>query len=74
MHETAVNNGFVFQDNFVTIAALEPFLIAVALMVAVLHLLKVPNDTKFANCRNKMLFLLPILCYLGKSEHIEEHT
>jgi hypothetical protein len=36
-------------------------------MVAILDLLKVPYDTEFANCGNKMLFLLSILCYLRKS-------
>jgi hypothetical protein len=67
VHEAAINNGFVLEDNLVAEAALKALLITVAFMVAILDLLKVPYDTEFANCGNKMLFLLSILCYLRKS-------
>jgi hypothetical protein len=33
-------------------------------MVAVLDLVEVPYETEFADCRNQMLFLLSVLCYL----------
>ena len=66
MHETAVDNRFILEHNLVTVAALEALLITVALMVAVLDLLKVPYDTELAGCRNKMPLLLSILCYLRR--------
>jgi hypothetical protein len=64
MHEAAVDDGFLLQDDLVAIAALEALLVAVAVMVAVLHCVEVPDETEFANCRNQMLFLLSILCNL----------
>lgn len=67
VHEPAVDNWFILEDNFVAVATLEALLITVALMVAVLDLLKVPNDTEFADCSNKVLFLLSVLCHLMKS-------
>ena len=67
MHEAAVNNGFILEDDLVAVAALKALLTTVAIMVAVLDLLKVPYDTEFANCCNKMLFLLTVVCYLRKS-------
>jgi len=67
VHEAAVDNRFILEDNFVAVAALEALLITVALMVAVLDLLEIPNDTEFADCSNKVLFLLPVLCYLMNS-------
>lgn len=67
VHEAAVDNRFILEDNFVAVAALEALLITVALMVAVLDLLEIPNDTEFADCSNKVLFLLPVLRYLMKS-------
>jgi len=67
VHEAAVNNGFILEDDLVAVAALKALLTTVAIMVAVLDLLKVPYDTEFANRCNKMLFLLTVVCYLRKS-------
>jgi hypothetical protein len=64
MHEAAVHDGFLFQNDLVTVAALQALLVAVAVMVAVLDLVEVPYETEFADCRNQMLFLLSVLCYL----------
>lgn len=65
MHEPAVDDGFFLEDNLVAVAALEALLVAVAVMVAVLHFLEVPYEAEFADCRDEMLFLLPVLRYLG---------
>jgi hypothetical protein len=66
VHEAAVDDWFILEDNFVAVAALEALLITVALMVAVLDLLKIPNDAEFADCSDKVLFLLSVLRYLMK--------
>jgi hypothetical protein len=66
MHEPAVDDRFIPEDNLVAVAALETLLITVALVVAVLDLLKVPYDTELADCCNKMPFLFSILCYLKR--------
>lgn len=60
MHEAAVHDGFVFGYNLVAVAAFQSFLVLVALMIAVLHLLEIPNDTEFADTCNQMPFLLTI--------------
>jgi hypothetical protein len=64
MHEAAVDNGFLLEDDLVTVAALEALLVTVAVVVAVLHLVEVPDETEFAHCCNQVLFLLSVLCYL----------
>ena len=50
MHESAVHNRFVLEDNLVAVAALEAFLVPVTFMVAVLYLLEVPDDAELAHC------------------------
>ncbi|KAF3789975.1 hypothetical protein EJ110_NYTH17399 [Nymphaea thermarum] len=55
-----------FKDDLVAIAALQSFLVPVAFMSAVLHLLKVPYNAEFANSSNKVPLLLAALCDLQK--------
>lgn len=64
VHEATVNNWFILRNNLVTIAALQAFLVSIALMGAVLHLLKIPNDTELANRCNKVALLFPVFSYL----------
>lgn len=64
VHEATVNNRFILRNNLVTIAALQAFLVSIALMGAVLHLLKIPNDTELANRCNKVALLFPVFSYL----------
>ncbi|URE03344.1 hypothetical protein MUK42_35312, partial [Musa troglodytarum] len=52
VHEAAVHNRFILQDDLVAIATLQPFLVLVALVVADLYLLEVPDDAKFAGGSN----------------------
>jgi hypothetical protein len=66
MHEPTVDDRFILEDNLVAVAALETLLITVALVVAILDLLEVPYDTELAYRRNKMPFLLSILCHLKR--------
>jgi hypothetical protein len=66
MHEPTVDDRLILEDNLVAVAALETLLITVALVVAILDLLEVPYDTELAYRRNKMSFLLSILCHLKR--------
>lgn len=72
MHEAAIHDRFILEDNLVAVAAFEALLITVAFMVAVLDLLEIPYDAEFADSRHKVLFLLPVFCYLMESMDKEE--
>lgn len=61
VHEAAGDDGLVLGDHLIAVAALEPLLVLVALVVAVLHLKEVPDHAVFPNGCDQVSFLLPIL-------------
>lgn len=64
MHKATVNNRFFFKHNLVTVAALQAFLILIASVIAILHLLEIPYNAKFPNSGYKVALLLPVLGHL----------
>lgn len=74
MHEAAINYGVIFENNFIAVTALQALLIMVALMGAILHLLKIPYHTKLSYCGNQVALLLPILCDLWNFKMLDHKT
>ncbi len=70
MHETTFYDRLILQYNLVAVTTLQTFLIPIALMSTVLHLLEVPYHTELAHCCNNMTFLLAIFSYLNRTGDI----
>uniref|UniRef100_A0A0E0NAP0 Uncharacterized protein n=1 Tax=Oryza rufipogon TaxID=4529 RepID=A0A0E0NAP0_ORYRU len=66
VHEAAGDDGLVLGDHLVAVAALEPLLALVALVVAVLHLEEVPHHAVLPHRRHQMPLLLPVLGHLHR--------
>ena len=49
VHEATVDNRIILEDNLVAVATFQALLVAVALVRAILHLLEIPDHTKFAH-------------------------
>uniref|UniRef100_A0A0D9VCW8 Uncharacterized protein n=1 Tax=Leersia perrieri TaxID=77586 RepID=A0A0D9VCW8_9ORYZ len=73
MHKSAGDDGFLFGDHLVAIAAFQPLLELVALVVAVLHLKEVPHHAVLPHRRHQMPLLLPVLRHLHTHNNIHIH-
>ena len=69
MHETTGHDGLVLRDHLVTVTAFETLLVLVALVVAVLHLQKVPHHAVLPHRGHKVPLLPPILRHLRVIGH-----
>lgn len=72
VHKATVDNGFIFRDNLVAVAAFQAHLIMVTFMRSIFHLLEIPYYTKLAHSSNQMAFLFPILGDLKKCAIISQ--
>jgi hypothetical protein len=61
MHETTGDDGLILGDHLVAVATLEPFLVLIALVVAVLHLEEVPDHAVLPHSSHQVPLLPPIL-------------
>lgn len=65
MHETTVDNGVIFQNYLVAVAAFQSYLIQITSMRTVLHLLEVPYNTELAHGGDQVALLFTVFSNLS---------